>query len=400
MQKLKIAFAGLMARDPDDPQSYYQLAGLHWLPGPDVHCRHHENAYNPWHRAYLLKFEDALRSVEGCEDVTLPYWNIQSRTPDNNFRTRDRGQVVGIPDVLFEPPFADYTLPRTLRNLNETAVYEGGSLTSRRDEAAILCLLASRGVHRVIDHALTQSHWEQFNGWDQGTTQAGIIQAHDSGHVACGETLSNQDVAAFDPMFWFFHANWDRLWWKWQQRYGATTLASFKTHLGGSSDWLEDPVLNGLSPFDLRTKDTIDLAALGVDYDAPLEETPLAPAAAAFGSMPASARIEIADSELVSLRIKGVDRLAIPGSFDVTLTAGGFVVGRQSFFQSTTPKLCETCRRNAHVDFDFVVDLADLGQGPIEAYVDRLAPRGRIAPVPLNDCGAPTINVRTLLREY
>ncbi len=61
--KLKRAFEGLMARDPEDPNSYFALAGLHWLPKPGVWWRHHENAYNPWHRAFLMRLEDALRSV-------------------------------------------------------------------------------------------------------------------------------------------------------------------------------------------------------------------------------------------------------------------------------------------------------------------------------------------------
>ncbi|MDQ2707547.1 MAG: tyrosinase family protein [Actinomycetota bacterium] len=38
----------------------------------------------------------------------------------------------------------------------------------------------------------------------------GIWQAHDAGHPACGTTMSTPDAAAFDPIFWFFHANWDR----------------------------------------------------------------------------------------------------------------------------------------------------------------------------------------------
>jgi tyrosinase len=31
-----------------------------------------------WHRVYLLRLEDALRSIRGCEDVTLPYWDETS----------------------------------------------------------------------------------------------------------------------------------------------------------------------------------------------------------------------------------------------------------------------------------------------------------------------------------
>ena len=28
-----------------------------------------------WHRIYVLFLEDALRSIPGCQDVTLPFWD-------------------------------------------------------------------------------------------------------------------------------------------------------------------------------------------------------------------------------------------------------------------------------------------------------------------------------------
>lgn len=90
---LKKAFEGILAKDPADPNSYFVQAGYHWLPAP-LYCQHHVPAYNPWHRAYLLSFENALRSVPGCEDVTLPYWDITKP----------------FPELLKAAPFDKYTL--------------------------------------------------------------------------------------------------------------------------------------------------------------------------------------------------------------------------------------------------------------------------------------------------
>lgn len=94
LEKLKTAFEGILTRPPTDPNSYFVQAGTHWYPEP-LECLHHENRYNPWHRAFLQSFEDALRSIQGCEDVTLPYWDITGP----------------VPQVLFKPPFAQYTCP-------------------------------------------------------------------------------------------------------------------------------------------------------------------------------------------------------------------------------------------------------------------------------------------------
>jgi tyrosinase len=84
---LKKAFTGLMARDPSHPDSYFAIAGQHGL--PTLWCVHHEDRFNPWHRVYLRQFEDALRSVDGCADVTIPYCSRRSRATRSR-RTRAR----------------------------------------------------------------------------------------------------------------------------------------------------------------------------------------------------------------------------------------------------------------------------------------------------------------------
>src|SRR6266508_5992595 len=80
IEALGRAFQGIMDRAPDDPTGYFSLAGLHWFPIPSE-CLHHEDRFGPWHRVYVTKFEDALRSVPGAESVTLPYWDITEPPP-------------------------------------------------------------------------------------------------------------------------------------------------------------------------------------------------------------------------------------------------------------------------------------------------------------------------------
>ena len=383
LDKLRQAFRELINRDDDNPQSYFALAGIHWLPGPPFYCRHHENAYNPWHRAYLLRFEDALRSVDGCEDVTVPYWDITTAT---------------IPQALYEEPFATYVIPRQLCRLDGSC-YAKDSVTERFPAGQILENIKLRRISKNISDAEGHSHWERFNGWDAGHTQDGIIRAHDNGHVACGPTLANQDIAAFDPMFWFFHANWDRLWWKWQQSYGAMTLSGFRAHLAGSSEWLDDPALNRLAPFDLPSAQTIDSRKLGVEYAHPTNEAPVALSAVRFGRRLAAGPFSIGATEKASVRVKNIDRLKIPGSFDVVLQAGDQTVGRQAFFQSTTPQHCASCRKTALVSFDFVVDQRELQHGDVRVTIETLRETQFGHQFPLAACGNPSVNVRLLLEN-
>lgn len=383
IEKLKQAFCGLIKQDPDDSQSYFSLAGIHWLPGPNYYCRHHENAYNPWHRLYLIKFEDALRSVEGCEDVTLPYWDITDKE---------------VPSVLYEEPFANYTIPQELCPLTGKC-YPEGYVTQRFLPEQIIKKISEYKIPSNITNPLGDSHWERFNGWDAGLTQDGIIRAHDSGHNACGETMRNQDIAAFDPIFWFFHANWDRLWWKWQQTFEATTLSKFKTHLSGSADWLDDPVLNQLPPFQQTSAETIDLSSFDINYIHPATENQITLMHSQFGSIKASHRFELSAPGKVSVRVKNIDRLQIPGSFDVCLHVGDKIIAKQGFFQSTTPQHCKTCKKNALVSFDFVVDQSELLDGKVYVTIHLLREEGVGGIFPLSTCGDPTVNIRLLLEE-
>ena len=147
------------------------------------------------HRVYLKIFEDALRSVPGCENVTLPYWDIT--TP--------------IPTLLKTPPFDSYVVPIDL----------GGSLganykTRRFDQATIDTNLANYDVFDDLDTALTQSLWGA-SGLNRSGFQGFSISAHDGGHGSIGPTMGNQNVASYDPICWFFHCNLDRHWLTWQK---------------------------------------------------------------------------------------------------------------------------------------------------------------------------------------
>src|SRR6185503_15780363 len=142
--------------------------------------------------------------------------------------------------------------------------------------------------------------------------------------------------------------------------------------------------LNTLAPFTETADMTIDLTATGVDYAAPAAPPPGPPdvQAAAFGSLVAGRNVRVADTPQVSVMVKGIDRLSIPGTFRATLKAGDEPLARKFFFQATEPRTCDACRND-----------------PVDVEVlDRDDPRiGRL--VPPRVYGHPTINVRLLLEQ-
>lgn len=366
IEKLKKAFKGIMQLPPGEKNSYFHIAGIHWFPEPS-RCEHHTPLYNPWHRAYLEQFEAALRTIEGCEDVTLPYWDI-TKTP---------------PDFLFEAPFANYTLPEDIHR-----DYKKGFITQRNNANDIHDNVKNFDIPNTIKKAINSDSWESFS--------THIEQAHDNGHPACGPSLATPDVASFDPLFWFFHCNWDRLWWRWQQRIGGTTYWKFRSTIEGSVDFLEVP-LNRLSGLTMTSDETISIHELGATYT--IEEAALEAEfeSAFFGSSSASSVTKTNNANSLSVRVKGIDRLEIPGTFFVSLKSNGQLIGKNAFFQSFSPKECSTCRKGAVVNIDFITDVSNIIDRELTVQIEVVDKHGAISPFPVASAGNPTINARVLM---
>jgi hypothetical protein len=371
---LKAAFEGIMALDSTDPgnqNAYFKQAGIHWLPaipGVPQHCKHHVDQYNPWHRVYIRKFEDALRSIKGCESVTMPYWDI--KTP--------------VPSLLSEPPFDRYTAKQALGG-----GYPTPYTTARFDNATIENNLAKADVNTKIQNALKQSMWGSY---DVGGFQQFIMYAHDDGHDSIGPTMQDPRVAAFDPIFWFFHCNWEREFLSWQTLIGATTLKGFLSTLSGDTGWLTFPALD---PWDPITPDqTISEPDIGYDR---LDAAAVTSFEHMVGSIDALQAFTIRPSAQVSVRVKNINRLAIPGTFVVYLLADGQPIAQQAFFQPPDPSACDNCSLHGLIPIDFIVDQKAVEGHKLSVKIEVSSHADIGSEFPLSQAGNPTINARLLL---
>jgi len=368
--KLTTAFKGVMGRDPSQPDSYFAIAGLHWYPAIDqnslFHCLHHENRFLHWHRFHLKRFEHALRSVPGCADVSLPYWDVTTR----------------IPALLYQAPFAEYALQASIGHGYDPLT------TSRNTPDEIAAQVAGFRVPEQIATALKQATWEKFNQT--------FWQPHDNGHVACGTTMANQDISAFDPVFWFFHCNLDRIWLEWQRSVGATTLAGFKSTCLQPTAWLDVPALGALPPFDGNAADAVVFA--DVDYAPPATGAPLMEFENNMGNIAAAKRFRIESATPLSIRVKDINRAGIPGTFVVHLLANGEEVARQAFFKPTDPGICPNCKEKANVSIDFLIEPEKVLDKQLSIEVHVPGQRAIGTRFPLSKIGEPTINVRHLIK--
>jgi hypothetical protein len=376
IELLKTAFRGIMALDPTDPNSpvnpnsYFGQAANHGL--PLGYCNHHVDTYNPWHRVYVTQFEDALRSIAGCESVTLPYWDITEPT---------------VPALFSEEPFTAYTLNMPINDPNYPIPYT----TSRNSDDKIITELAHFGVADLIERSLGQplyGHFQVPEGYQQP-----VIYAHDSAHNSCGPTMSDQDVASYDPIFWFFHCNWERVFWSWQVLATATDVDGFTATLGGETGWLG----LALNPYPDTTNQIIPYSEVSYEQLA----TPAVPVLKSrFGHVDATQAFTIPARAPVSVRVKDIDRMAIRGTFVVHLLADGEEIAKQAFFQPKSPRDCRGCRKQALVSIDFRIDQAKVLGRRLTVEIESIIPgESRMQAVPLGDIGSPTINARLLLEE-
>ncbi|WAS90505.1 tyrosinase family protein [Nannocystis punicea] len=118
LEDLMRAWKGVKELPPEDPRSFFMIGGFHGEPfrgggwGSNLYwggyCNHGNILFPTWHRVYLLKLEEALQSIKGCEDVMLPYWD---ETSDDSLKS-------GIPWALTVETFEldGATIPNPLRS--------------------------------------------------------------------------------------------------------------------------------------------------------------------------------------------------------------------------------------------------------------------------------------------
>jgi tyrosinase len=238
LEALRRAFIGLYESAGDN--GYQKISGLHGE--PDRYCHNDPTIFLPWHRAYVLRFEEALRLVDPAS--VLPFWEW----------TSDDAIANGMPRALSEP----------------TVIIDGRQTQNPLHSAKIGVLndrLTSRNPREPFRlGSLAQALTRCFNEstYDAFNTQLDF-NPHGALHTWVRGDMGSVPYAAYDPIFWFHHCNVDRQWAQWQLgRNGADP--------GG--EILEKE----LHPFGRTVKDVIRFREdLNYDYEGiePMPDSPL-----------------------------------------------------------------------------------------------------------------------------
>jgi tyrosinase len=121
------AWKGIKQLPPGDPRSFFNLGGYHgepfrgagWGFGNNAfwggYCNHGNVLFPTWHRAYLVKLEEAMRSIDGCQDVTLPYWDeTDSDSLSAGIPWALTAQTVELDGKTIPNPLRSFVFPTTI----------------------------------------------------------------------------------------------------------------------------------------------------------------------------------------------------------------------------------------------------------------------------------------------
>ena len=183
--------------------SWANFAAIHGSDAGFNLCPHGNWYFLPWHRAYLLMYERAVRKLTSNDDFAMPYWDwTQDRQMPQAYTQK---MIGGQPNPLFE---------------------------AQRDASPTDALPDSTVGSAVINQILTELPFETFGtsrpqgqdsldqSWinNEFSGQSGTLEAtpHNLVHNFVGGIMANSN-SSLDPIFMGHHGNIDRIWWMWAQ---------------------------------------------------------------------------------------------------------------------------------------------------------------------------------------
>jgi hypothetical protein len=197
----------MQSRPATDPTSWLYQANMHGTYDTPAlqawnSCQHGTYFFLSWHRMYLYYFERILRAASGDPKLALPFWDYTDpaqRAIPEPFRT-----PAGAENSLFVAERAD--------GINDGAELPESATTF--DQAMQFTNFISPTGSPLSFGGQLVSAPVHFGGIF-GQLES---QPHNVIHVLVGGDdgwMSDPNLAARDPIFWFHHANIDRLWSHW-----------------------------------------------------------------------------------------------------------------------------------------------------------------------------------------
>lgn len=155
-----------------------------------------QDAFLPWHRAYLLDLERELQAID--PSVALPYWRFDKPAPQ-----------LFTADFLGEPRVSGSVRFSTTNPLKDWRI--GSSSGFERTPR-----FNTNGPPRNARGPVATENATLGLGTDYDVFVQMEGEPHGHAHVCFTGPVNNAATAPRDPLFFLLHCNVDRLWAKWQ----------------------------------------------------------------------------------------------------------------------------------------------------------------------------------------
>jgi len=279
------------------------------LPHGAMPMPHAGPLFLPWHRQYLLMFEDALREVSGNKELTIPYWDWSSEESTRAVFRDDFMGGEGDPNegyAVTTGPFRRGEWPVTVQPQawGEQLSRWPHLVRGRAATPTIFSLPTATEVEAALSTPFydvapydTTSDWHlsfrnNVEGYRDAPGQVSMVcgpdgfmfplplnppTMHNTVHGWVGGLLGVSpdgrpvygtmllSTSPNDPVFFLHHSNIDRLWAQWQSRHG---IHSYQPVSGVPGNNVDDMLM----PFHelglmVTPGDMEDSAALGYRYE-------------------------------------------------------------------------------------------------------------------------------------
>lgn len=269
------AVAAMQAKSQDDKRGWFALSVIHGLPFLEYdgsgerksgkgswggYCPHGESIFLPWHRPYVLLFEQEMvriaeeiaakypggvrrRYLAAAASLRSPYWDwaadsavppatvplqVTVNTPTGQQTIDNPLQTYKFPKELIDGAYGKFDFDK------RPQIYRCRSPFTYPDSANKS--LEERNLKTNIYATFTHSKtYDEFA--ITGNNGVGLETVHNwiHGDAACGEQLMHLSLAAFDPLFFLHHTNVDRLWAYWQAIHPSESL--YNDSYRGGARW-------------------------------------------------------------------------------------------------------------------------------------------------------------------
>jgi tyrosinase len=243
-------------RDQSKPASWLGFSLQHGTYGGGYkYCPHGDWYFLPWHREFVIMYEQAVRSVTGHPKFAMPYWDW----------TVDRT----IPQAFIDPtykgkPNALYVAGRTLTTSNwplKDSIVGPAVISKIYSETDFQAF----GTSKNPSQTNLDMSWVVKGGGIQGTLER---TPHNNIHNFIGKYMPSAGSPR-DPIFMMHHGNIDRIWAYWNGL-GRSNLSGMST--SDQNLWLNMNFKNNYlkpdgTPYSAVVKDLQNTIALGYTYD-------------------------------------------------------------------------------------------------------------------------------------